>query len=76
MDNNQLDFITIVSLVLTLYALYIGLENLQENRVQSKSQEDLLKYLESHLSNQDEHLKSQDELIKNIREENKQGKSG
>ena len=61
-----LDILTILSFIISLYALELGLENLEENRAQSKSQSDLLEYLEQHLQNQDDHLKAQDELLKRI----------
>ena len=61
-----LDKLTIVSFLVGLYALYIWLENLKENREQSSSQQDLLNYLESHLQNQDEHLHAQDELLRKV----------
>lgn len=63
---NLLDMITIVSFFIGFYALSIGIENLKENREQSRSQSDLLKYLESHLQSQDDHLKAQDNLIKEL----------
>ena len=50
----------ILTLALTLYALLIGLENLEENREQSESQQELLVYLE-------EHLKAQDKRIEDLR---------
>ena len=52
----------ILTLALTLYALLIGLENLEENREQSESQQELLVYLE-------EHLKAQDKRIEDLRKE-------
>ena len=66
MNNQQfnfLDFLTILGFCVGAYALEIGLQNLVENRSQSKSQKDFLQYLEEHLKNQDDHLKKQDELI-------------
>ena len=44
---NILDIIAIVSFI-------IGLENLQENRQQSKTQEQIIKSIEEHLKRQDE----------------------
>ena len=61
-----LDWITLISFFVGIYALDIALKNLDENRLQSKNQEDLLNYLELHLSNQDDHLKEQDEILKNL----------
>lgn len=50
---NFLDKITLLSFFIGIYALYIGLENLKENRKQNASQQDLLNYLEYHLQSQD-----------------------
>ena len=63
-----LDRITILSFVIGLYALYIALENLEENREQNKELKDILDYLEIHLQDQDEHLHNQDKLLKNLME--------
>jgi hypothetical protein len=61
-----LDKITILSFVIGLYALYITLENLEENREQNDDLVKILDYLEVHLQDQDNHLHSQDELLKKI----------
>lgn len=61
-----LDRLTILSFIVGIYALYIGLRNLEENREQSASQQDLLNYLEEHLKSQDNHLKSQDDILLNL----------
>lgn len=68
-----LDKITVLSFVIGLYALYIALENLDENRDQNNELKEILMYLENHLQdqdnhlhNQDEHLKAQDELLSNL----------
>lgn len=61
-----LDKITIISFLVGIYALYIGLRNLEENREQNDSQQELLNYLEEHLKSQDEHLASQDRVLENI----------
>ena len=61
--NNQfsfLDLITIISFMIGLYALELGVENLNENRQQSKDSEKILYQLEEHLKNQDKHLQAQD----------------
>lgn len=63
MNNNQLSFldlITIVSFMVGLYALELALKNLKENRIQSKDSEKILHQLEIHLKNQDDHLHAQD----------------
>jgi hypothetical protein len=59
-----LDRITILSFLIGLYALYIALENLDENRAQNGELKDILSYLENHLQDQDNHLHSQDEHLK------------
>ena len=68
MNNNfkMLDWITLISFGIGLYALYIALENLDENREQNDELKQILHYLEVHLQDQDEHLASQDELIENL----------
>ena len=68
MNNNLklLDWITIISFIVGLYALYIALENLEENREQNDDLLQILDYLENHLQDQDEHLKSQDRVLENI----------
>ena len=63
MNNNQfsfLDLITIISFMIGLYALELAMQNLEENRIQSKDSEEILHQLEIHLKNQDEHLHAQD----------------
>ena len=67
MNNNKfLDIITLVSFGVGLYALYIALENLDENREQNNDLKQILHYLEVHLQDQDEHLASQDRILENI----------
>ena len=61
--NNQLtflDFITILSFVIGVYALDIALKNLDENRDQNNELKEILHYLDTHLEAQDHHLKEQD----------------
>ena len=61
--NNELSFLdllTILSFMIGLYALELGLQNLEENRIQSRDSEEILHQLEDHLKNQDEHLHAQD----------------
>ena len=64
MNNNKefsfLDLITIISFIIGLWALELAMQNLQENREQSKDSEEILYQLEGHLKNQDEHLHAQD----------------
>ena len=60
--NNQLSFLdilTILSFIVGLYALELAMQNLAENRMQSKDSEEILHQLENHLKNQDEHLHAQ-----------------
>ena len=65
MKNNLglLDWTTLISFGVGLYALYIALENLDENRKQNSELKKILHYLEIHLQDQDNHLEKQDELI-------------
>ena len=62
MNNNFkiLDLITIISFGVGIYALYIALENLDENRDQNDELKQILHYLEEHLQDQDKHLHEQD----------------
>ena len=61
-----LDWITLISFGVGLYALYIALENLDENRQQNDELKQILHYLEVHLQDQDEHLASQDKILENL----------
>ena len=67
--NNQfkmLDWITLISFGIGLYALYIALENLEENREQNTDLREILDYLENHLQDQDNHLEAQDRILENL----------
>ena len=55
-----LDFITIISFCVGVYALEIALDNLVENREQNDELKQILHYLEEHLQDQDNHLHEQD----------------
>ena len=68
MNNNlkMLDWITIISFCVGLYALEIALENLEENRHQNDELKQILHYVEFHLQDQDEHLASQDRILENL----------
>ena len=68
MNNNLklLDWITLISFGVGVYALYIALANLEENRQQESELKQILHYLEVHLQEQDEHLHSQDRILENI----------
>ena len=68
MNNNLklLDWITLISFGVGIYALYIALENLDENRQQNDELKNILDYLEIHLQDQDNHLHKQDEILKNL----------
>ena len=62
-NNNQfsfLDLITIISFIIGLWALELAMQNLEENRIQSKDSEKILYQLENHLKSQDKHLQAQD----------------
>ena len=67
--RNNLDFLdmlTVVGFMVGLYALYIALENLDENRQQNNELKEILNSLEGHLHDQDEHLASQDRILENL----------
>lgn len=68
MNNNlrMLDWITLISFGIGLYALYIALANLEENREQNDELKKILDYLEIHLQDQDNHLHQQDKLLKSL----------
>ena len=57
---NMLDILTILSFIVGLYALDLAMQNLDENRLQSKDSQEILHQLEEHLKNQDAHLHAQD----------------
>lgn len=61
-----LDFITILSFAVGVYALEVALKNLDENREQSDELKQILHYVEVHLQEQDKHLASQDKILENI----------
>lgn len=61
-----LDWITLISFGVGLYALEIALDNLQENRDQNDELKQILHYLEVHLQDQDNHLHEQDKLFENL----------
>ena len=63
---NFLDLITLVSFGIGFYALYVALENLEENREQNLDLKEILHYLEGHLQDQDNHLMSQDRILENL----------
>ena len=68
MNNNLklLDWITLISFGVGIYALYIALENLDENRQQEDELKEILSYLENHLQDQDLHLANQDKILENL----------
>lgn len=49
-EEQQIDILDIIAIV----SFIIGLENLEENRQQSKTQEQIIKSIEEHLKRQDE----------------------
>ena len=66
MNDNFLNWVTLISFGIGLYALYIALINLEMNDEQSGELKDILHYLEQHLQDQDEHLASQDRILENL----------
>ena len=62
MNNNfkMLDWITLISFGIGLYALYIAIINLEMNDEQNGELKNILHYLEVHLQDQDNHLHQQD----------------
>lgn len=62
----SLDIITILSLVVGVYALEIALQNLKENESQNNELKKILHYLDTHLQLQDEHLSNQDKILENL----------
>ncbi|MBR4486072.1 hypothetical protein IKS57_01710 [bacterium] len=61
-----LDWITLISFGIGLYALYIALVNLDMNNEQSGELKEILHYLEQHLQDQDNHLEAQDRILENL----------
>lgn len=49
-EEQQIDILDIIAIL----SFIIGLDNLQENRQQSKTQEQIIKSIEEHLKRQDE----------------------
>lgn len=80
MNNNNnnlsfLDILTILSFMIGLWALELAMQNLEENRLQSKDSKEILHQLEHHLRSQDNlfddlsnHLAKQDEVLFNGKE--------
>ena len=67
MNNlKMLDWITLISFGIGIYALYIALENLDMNDKQNGELKQILHYLEVHLQDQDEHLANQDRILENL----------
>ena len=69
MYNNNLrllDWVTLISFGIGIYALYIAVENLEINNEQNDELKQILHYLEAHLQDQDEHLASQDRILENL----------
>ena len=68
MNNNLtfLDWITVLSFGIGVYALDIALANLDMNDKQNEELKEILHYLDKHLKEQDEHLASQDRILENL----------
>ena len=60
MNDKFLDWITLISFGIGVYALYIALENLDMNDKQNGELKEILHYLDTHLQDQDNHLHEQD----------------
>ena len=58
-----LDFLTIISFIVSLQSLELANKNLVENRQQTKDTQSILKELQDHLHEQDEILANQDEIL-------------
>lgn len=56
-EENYIYFLTILGTFISIVALGLGIENLEENRKQNEGQQKLLEYLEEHLKKQDDLLK-------------------
>lgn len=63
-----LDWVTLISFGIGLYALYIAIVNLEMNDEQSNELKEILDYLDNHLHDQDNHLASQDRILENLTE--------
>ena len=68
MNNNLklLDWITLISFGVGIYALYIAFINLDINNEQTGELKEILHYLEQHLQDQDNHLANQDKILENL----------
>ena len=67
MNNlKMLDWITLLSFGIGIYALYIAFINLDMNNEQNGELKDILHYLEVHLQYQDNHLEAQDRILENL----------
>ena len=62
-DFNIIDALSIVALVIGIYSLFLAIENLNENRLQTEDTKQILHQLNVHLAEQDKHLAMQDELL-------------
>lgn len=60
-EEQQIDILDIIAIL----SFIIGLDNLQENRQQSKTQEQIIKSIEEHLKRQDDILHNQNEKYLN-----------
>ena len=62
MKNNNLsflDFLTMLSFLIGVYALFIALQNLDENRIQTEDTKQILYKLDQHLAEQDGWLRKE-----------------
>ena len=58
-----LDFLTIISFIVSLQSLELANKNLVENRQQTEDTQSILKELQDHLHEQDEILANQDKIL-------------
>lgn len=58
-----LDFLTIISFIVSLQSLELANKNLTENRQQTEDTQKILKQMQDHLDQQDEILANQDEIL-------------
>lgn len=62
MNNNNLGFldvITLLSFIVGIYALAIAIQNLEENRQQTRDTQEVLDKLNKHLKEQDKYLRKE-----------------
>ena len=58
-----LDFLTIISFIVSLQSLELANKNLVENRQQTQDTQQILNEMQEHLNQQDEILANQDKIL-------------